>query len=204
MIIKVRLAHGLGINPSPLCPSVVMGQPLPLFRLYLVFSNKQYNFYNKSMRKMPIQNTAQGFKPTTSRTWVITNTTRPGLPPSSLYYLPGFSFIDTTFSCKGYFWKMFFRLSLLRRQKVFRNCNYFNFLPHLHHFCKQNTFISNRVTHCWTVAQYFLPAKRSSLPWGGSEMWQCCQSLLPFVIAGDRVGNQDTKTIKNKVPCHCI
>ena len=155
MIIKVRLAHGLGINPSPLCPSVVMGQPLPLFRLYLVFSNKQYNFYNKSIRKMPIQNTAQGFKPTTSRTWVITNTTRPGLPPSSLYYLPGFSFIDTTFSCKGYFWKMFFRLSLLRRQKVFRNCNYFNFLPHLHHFCKQNTFISNRVTRCCTVAQYF-------------------------------------------------
>ena len=26
-----------------------MGQPQPLFRLISVFSNKQYNFYNKSM-----------------------------------------------------------------------------------------------------------------------------------------------------------
>ena len=29
----------------------VKGQPRPLFRLFFVFSNKQYNFYNKSMRK---------------------------------------------------------------------------------------------------------------------------------------------------------
>ena len=28
-----------------------MDQPLPLFHLFLVFSNKQYNVYNKSMRK---------------------------------------------------------------------------------------------------------------------------------------------------------
>ena len=27
----------------------VKGQPRPLFRLFFVFSNKQYNFYNKSM-----------------------------------------------------------------------------------------------------------------------------------------------------------
>ena len=26
-----------------------MGQPRPLFRLFSVFSDKQYNFYNKSM-----------------------------------------------------------------------------------------------------------------------------------------------------------
>ena len=26
-----------------------MGQPRPLFCLFLAFSNKQYNFYNKSM-----------------------------------------------------------------------------------------------------------------------------------------------------------
>ena len=26
-----------------------MGQPRTFFRLFLVFSNKQYNFYNKSM-----------------------------------------------------------------------------------------------------------------------------------------------------------
>ena len=28
------------------------GQPRPLFRLFMVFSNKQYKFYNKSMWKM--------------------------------------------------------------------------------------------------------------------------------------------------------
>ena len=28
-----------------------MGQPRPLFRLFLVFSNKHYNFYNKYMWK---------------------------------------------------------------------------------------------------------------------------------------------------------
>ena len=28
-----------------------MGQPQPLFRLFLIFSNKQYNFYNKYMWK---------------------------------------------------------------------------------------------------------------------------------------------------------
>ena len=28
-----------------------MGHPRPLFRLFSVFSNKQYNFYNKSMWK---------------------------------------------------------------------------------------------------------------------------------------------------------
>ena len=28
-----------------------MGQPRPIFRFFLVFSNKQYNFYNKSMWK---------------------------------------------------------------------------------------------------------------------------------------------------------
>ena len=37
----------------------------PLFRLFLVFSFKQYNFYNK-MWKMSIQYTAAGFEPKTS------------------------------------------------------------------------------------------------------------------------------------------
>ena len=44
-----------------------MGQLRPLFRLFLVFSNKQYYFYNKSMLKnvqMSIQYTALGFEPT--------------------------------------------------------------------------------------------------------------------------------------------
>ena len=34
------------------------GPTRPLFRLFLVFSNKQYNFYNKSMLKTSIQYTA--------------------------------------------------------------------------------------------------------------------------------------------------
>ena len=43
------------------------------FRLFSVVSNKQYNFYNKSMCKnvICIQYSAPGFKPTTSQTWVI-------------------------------------------------------------------------------------------------------------------------------------
>ena len=40
------------------------------FRLFSVVSNKQYNFYNKSMCKnvICIQYSAPGFKPTTSQT----------------------------------------------------------------------------------------------------------------------------------------
>ena len=43
------------------------------FHLFLVFLNKQYNFYNKSMQKMSIQYMVPGFKPTTFQTWVITH-----------------------------------------------------------------------------------------------------------------------------------
>ena len=47
------------------------GPTRPLFRLFLVFSNKHhYNFYNKYMWKMSIQYTVPGFKPTTFGTWV--------------------------------------------------------------------------------------------------------------------------------------
>ena len=36
------------------------------YRLFLVISNKHhYNFYNKYMRKMSIQNTVTGFEPMT-------------------------------------------------------------------------------------------------------------------------------------------
>ena len=49
-----------------------MGQPRPLFRSFSVFSNKQYNFYNKSMWKnvMSIQYPAPGFELTTFGMWV--------------------------------------------------------------------------------------------------------------------------------------
>ena len=44
-----------------------MGQPRPLLHLFLLFSNKQYKFYNKSIRKnvMSIQYPVPGFKPMT-------------------------------------------------------------------------------------------------------------------------------------------
>ena len=58
-----------------------MGQRRPLFRLFLVFSNKHYNFYNKSMWKMSIQYTVPGFEPTTLEHESSPITTRPGLPP---------------------------------------------------------------------------------------------------------------------------
>ena len=50
-----------------------MGQPRPLFRLFSVLSNNQYNFYNNQCEKMFIQYTAPGFEPTTSQTWIVTH-----------------------------------------------------------------------------------------------------------------------------------
>ena len=49
-----------------------MDQRRPLFHLFSVFSNKQHNFYNKSMwtNVMSIQYTAPGFEPTTFGTSV--------------------------------------------------------------------------------------------------------------------------------------
>ena len=48
-----------------------------LFVLFLVFSNKQYNFYNKSMWKMSIQYPVLGFERTTFCTWPIDISNRP-------------------------------------------------------------------------------------------------------------------------------
>ena len=53
-----------------------MGPPQPLFRLFSVFLNKQYNFfYYQSMWKnvMTIQYMALGFEPTTTQTWVVSH-----------------------------------------------------------------------------------------------------------------------------------
>ena len=50
-----------------------MGQPWLLFYLFLVLSNKQYNFFNKSMWKMSIRYTSLMFEPITSWTWVISH-----------------------------------------------------------------------------------------------------------------------------------
>ena len=66
-----------------------MGQPRPLFRLFSVFSNKQYNFYNKSMWKMSkfpssIWATDSNPQPFVNESSPIT--TRPGLPPLQLLF----------------------------------------------------------------------------------------------------------------------
>ena len=49
--------------------------PRPLFHLFLVFSNKQYIFNNKTIWKlvMSIQYMVPGFEPTTSQTWDISH-----------------------------------------------------------------------------------------------------------------------------------
>ena len=56
-----------------------MGQPRPLFHLFLVFSNKQYNFLQQiNVKKCQVH---PGFEPTTFERESPPITTRPGLPP---------------------------------------------------------------------------------------------------------------------------
>ena len=50
-----------------------MGKPRPIFRLFSVFLNKQYNFTTNQGEKMSIQYTVLGFEPTTSQTRVVTH-----------------------------------------------------------------------------------------------------------------------------------
>ena len=87
------------------------GPTTPLFRLLSVFSNKQYNIYNKSMWKMSIQYTALRFKPTTNQTWVVTHnhwTRAPAwskhkyvnlfIPIGNLFiFVPSFDLFDPSF-----------------------------------------------------------------------------------------------------------
>ena len=66
-----------------------MGQPQPLFRLFLVFSNKQYDIYKKSMWKMSkcpssIQHPDSNPQPFEHESSPIT--TRPGLHPFMAYF----------------------------------------------------------------------------------------------------------------------
>ena len=56
-----------------------MGQRRPLFRLFLVFSKKQYNFYNNSMCPSSIWHRDSNPQPFEHESSPIT--TRPGLPP---------------------------------------------------------------------------------------------------------------------------
>ena len=56
-----------------------MGQPRPLFRLFSVFSNKHYKFYNKYMWKNV--HPCRDSNPRPSERESLPITTRPGLPP---------------------------------------------------------------------------------------------------------------------------
>ena len=60
-----------------------MGQPQPLFRLFLVFSNKQYNFYSKYKWKMssPSSIWLQNLNPQPLEHETSPLTTRPVLMP---------------------------------------------------------------------------------------------------------------------------
>ena len=64
-----------------------MGHPRPLFRLFSVFSNKQYNSYNKSMWKMssPSSIWRWDLNPRPLERESPPITTRPVLPPPSLH-----------------------------------------------------------------------------------------------------------------------
>ena len=91
-----------------------MGQLRPLFRLFLVFSSKQYNSDNKS-KKMFTQYTAPGFEPTTFLTWVVTR-------PIKWYFLvlfrcAKFSHLYPTcwrhWNISGFFGQSFFSLDII-------------------------------------------------------------------------------------------
>ena len=59
---------GLELALAALNSFLTMGQLRPLFGLFLVFSNKKYNFTTNQCEIMYIQYTAQGFEPATFRT----------------------------------------------------------------------------------------------------------------------------------------
>ena len=96
-----------------------MGQPRPLFRLCTVFSNKQYNFRNKSIWKnvqKSIQCMAPGFESTTLEHELSTITTRPGAPPTTYLLFPPTNCKQTfakTFCRPIWGWFDYFRFSLL-------------------------------------------------------------------------------------------
>ena len=61
-----------------------MGQPRPLFRLFSVFSNKHYNFYNKIYEKCPSSIQCRDSNPRPLKRESLPITTRPGLPPKRI------------------------------------------------------------------------------------------------------------------------
>ena len=52
---------------------IKMGQPRALLLLFMVFSNKQYHYYNNVKNVMSIQYTVPWFEPTISWTWVVSH-----------------------------------------------------------------------------------------------------------------------------------
>ena len=79
-----------------------MGQPRPLFRLFSVFSNKQYNFYNKYMSKNIHPVYGAGIQThNLQKRESLPITTRPGLPPNyALFTAPKMAFQPFVKHCK--------------------------------------------------------------------------------------------------------
>ena len=71
------------------------GPTRPLFNWFSVFSNKQYNFYNKSNWKnfMPIQYMAQGLEPMPFGTWVSSHNHYTRAPPKRFFESTKFQII---------------------------------------------------------------------------------------------------------------
>ena len=65
-----------------------MGQPRPLFRLFSVFSNKQYNFFTNQWEKMscPFSILCQDLNPRPLERESPPIATRPGLPPTLMAF----------------------------------------------------------------------------------------------------------------------
>ena len=84
--LHIQYFHLLRVLYLSIC-SFLMGQSRPLFRLFSVFSNKHYNFYNKYWWKMSIHYMVLGFEPTTFGREYLPITTRPGLPSIYLFLL---------------------------------------------------------------------------------------------------------------------
>ena len=64
-----------------------MGQPRPLFCLFSVFSNKQYNFTTNICEKCPSSIRCRDSNPRPLERESLPFTTRPGLPPNIVHFL---------------------------------------------------------------------------------------------------------------------
>ena len=97
LVSEVTTLHTLPhTTPQKVVFHLKMGQSRPLFILYSVFSNKQYNFNNKSMLKMscPSMIRCRNLNPQPVKHESSPITTRPGHYPKSFSLIPSTSSSD--------------------------------------------------------------------------------------------------------------